>query len=66
MRQKGFVVEIVTLPDGSERLGVTPSLLFDKAFPDIYNEAQSGRLGELRFGLLAGTPPARTNGGHSQ
>ena len=56
--RKGFALEIVALPDGNQRLPITPALLTDKAFIEIFNEAQSGRLGKLQFGIISGPAPA--------
>ena len=53
-RQKGFALEIIKLPDGSQRLPITSALLSDKAFVEIFNEAQSGRLGKFDFAIVSG------------
>ena len=57
-RRKGFALEVVTLPDGNQRLPITPALLTDKAFIEIFNEAQSGKLGKFDFGIVSGPAPA--------
>ncbi|HEX4508295.1 MAG TPA: hypothetical protein VH722_21385 [Alphaproteobacteria bacterium] len=56
--KKGFALEIVTLPDGSQRVPITSALLSFGGFTDVFKEAQSGRLGKLQFGLVTGPVPA--------
>ena len=55
--RKGFALEIVTLPDGSQRVRITSALLSFGGFTEVFNEAQSGRLGKLQFGLVSGPAP---------
>jgi hypothetical protein len=55
---KGFTLEIVTLPDGNQQLPIPPALLTGKAFIEIFNEAQSGRLGKFDFAIVSGPAPA--------
>jgi hypothetical protein len=52
--RKGFALDIVTLPDGSQRVPITSALLSFGGFTDVFNEAQSGRLGDLKFSLVSG------------
>lgn len=63
-RQKGFALEIITLPDGSQRLPITPSLLTDKAFIELFNEAQSGKLGKFDFSIVSGPAPLGAGTNH--
>jgi len=47
---KGFLLEIQTLPDGNERIPLTPALLSNTDFKEIFEEGLSGKLGMIGLG----------------
>ena len=55
---KGIVVDVVVASDGTWRLQLPPQPSYGQAFIDVFNEAQSGRLGALKFGIVTGSQTA--------
>jgi hypothetical protein len=52
--KEGFTLEISTSPDGGQRILLTPDLLSNTAFRKTFDEAMSGRLGTIGFGIESG------------
>lgn len=57
--KEGFTLEISTSPDGGQRILLTPDLLSNTSFRKTFDEAMSGRLGTIGFGIESG-PRAQT------